>query len=144
VRFLLDTNLLSELVKPRPDGGVKSWVDEQPKDELAISVLAFGEIQRGVIRHPVGKRKAELERWLCVELPVEYRDRMIPIDESIALEWGRVSAEAMNRGRTIPDADGLLVATAIVLNLTLVTRNERHCAGWGAPLINPWSGESRD
>lgn len=144
MRFLLDTNLLSELVKPRPDVGVKRWIDARRQEELAISVLALGEIQRGVIRHPDGRKRAELERWLGRELPVDYEGRTIPVDDAIALEWGRVSGEAMKRGRTIPDPDGLLVATALVLNLTLVTRNERHCAGWGAPLINPWSGESSD
>ena len=144
MRFLLDTNLLSELVKRRPDPGVKAWVDAQPREELAISVLAFGEIQRGLILHPGGDRKVRLEWWLSEELPIKYEGRTISVDDAIALEWGRVSGEARKRGRTIPDSDGLLVATAIVLNLTLVTRNERHCAGWGAPLINPWSGETSD
>jgi predicted nucleic acid-binding protein len=144
MRFLLDTNLLSETRKPHPDHGVRSWIATQPPEELAISVLSLGEIRRGVVRHPGGSRKEMLQWWLSEDLPGKYKDRMIPIDETIALEWGRVSAEAMNRGQTIPDTDGLLVATAILLNLTLVTRNERHCAGWGAPLINPWSGETRD
>ncbi|HZG41623.1 MAG TPA: type II toxin-antitoxin system VapC family toxin [Longimicrobium sp.] len=143
MRFLLDTNLLSETRKPRPDLGVRSWIAAQPAEELAISVLSLGEIRRGVVLHRGGRRKEMLQSWLSEDLPDTYKGRMIPID-AIALEWGRVPAEAMNRGRTVPDADGLLVATAIVLNLTLVTRNERHCAGWGAPLINPWSGETRD
>ncbi len=144
MRFLLDTNLLSETRKPSPDHGVRSWIATQPPEELAISVLSLGEIRRGVVRHPGGRRKEMLQLWLSEDLPDTYKGRTIPINDAIALEWGRVSAEAMNRGRTIPDTDGLLVATAIVLNLTLVTRNERHCAGWGAPLINPWSGETRD
>lgn len=144
MHFLLDTNLLSETRKPRPDNGVRSWIAAQPPEELAISVLSLGEIRRRVVLHRGGRRKEMLRWWLSEDLPHTYKGRLIAVDDAIALEWGRVSAEAMNRGRTIPDADGLLVATAIVLNLTLVTRNERHCAGWGAPLINPWSGETRD
>lgn len=144
MRFLLDTNLLSELVKPRPDVGVKKWIDAQRQEELAISVVALGEIRRGVVHHRSSTKRVTLEQWFGAEILVKYGGRTIPVDEAIALEWGRVSGEALNSGRAIPDADGLLVATAIVLNLTLVTRNERHCAGWGAPLINPWSGETRD
>jgi len=136
--------MVSEAIKPRPDPGAQAWIEAQPPEDLAISSLALGEIQRGVIRLPAGRRRAALERWLTDEVQVDYDGKTIGIDDAIALEWGRVSAEAMKRGRTIPDTDGLLVATAIVLNLTLVTRNERHCAGWGAPLINPWSGETRD
>lgn len=144
MRFLLDTNLLSETRKPRPDAGVRSWIATQPPEDLAISVLSLGEIRRGVVLHPGGRRKELLQWWLSEDLPVTYRGRTISVDDAIALEWGRVSGEARKLGRTIPDPDGLLVATAIVLNLTLVTRNERHCAGWGAPLINPWSGETSD
>jgi len=144
VRFLLDTNLLAETISPRPDPGVLAWIDAQSAEDLAISVLVLGEVQRGVSRLPEGRRRAELKRWLDETLRMDYQGRTVPVSDVIALEWGRVSGEAMKRGRTIPDPDGLLVATAIVLNLTLVTRNERHCAGWGAPLINPWSGETRD
>lgn len=144
MRFLLDTNLLAETINPRPDPGVLAWIDSQPAEDLAISVLVLGEVQRGVSRLPEGRRRAELKRWLDEILRTDYEGRTVPVNNVIALEWGRVSGEAMKRGRTIPDPDGLLVATAIVLNLTLVTRNERHCAGWGAPLINPWSGETRD
>jgi predicted nucleic acid-binding protein len=136
--------MVSEAIKPQPDPGAQAWIEAQPPEDLAISSLALGEIQRGVIRLPVGRRRAALDRWLTHEVQVDYDGKTIGIDDAIALEWGRVSGEAMKRGRTLPDTDGLLVATAIVLNLTLVTRNERHCAGWGAPLINPWSGESRD
>jgi predicted nucleic acid-binding protein len=136
--------MVSEAIKPQPDPGARAWIEAQPPEDLAISSLALGEIQRGVIRLPAGRRRAALERWLTDEVQVDYDGKTIGIDDAIALEWGRVSGEAMKRGRTLPDTDGLLVATAIVLNLTLVTRNERHCAGWGAPLINPWSGETRD
>lgn len=144
MRFLLDTNFLSETVRQRPDLGVTAWFTAQLPAELAISVLSYGEIRRGIILRPPGPRTEMLRLWLGEQLPVKYNGRTIPVDEAIALEWGRISADAVRTGRGLPESDGLLVATAIVLNLTLVTRNERHCAGWGAPLINPWSGETRD
>lgn len=144
MRFLLDTNLLSEPTRKRSDLGVEAWIAAQEPEELAISVISLGEIERGVILLRPGPRKEELRSWLDEEILVTYKDRTISVDKAIALEWGRISADAVRTGRGLPESDGLLVATAIVLNLTLVTRNERHCAGWGAPLINPWSGETRD
>jgi predicted nucleic acid-binding protein len=144
MRFLLDTNLLSEQTRKRSDLGVTTWIAAQEPEELAISVISLGEIERGVILLRPGPHKKELRNWLDEEVQVKYKDRTISVDKAIALEWGRISADAARTGRGLPESDGLLVATAIVLNLTLVTRNERHCAGWGAPLINPWSGETRD
>jgi predicted nucleic acid-binding protein len=144
MRFLLDTNLLSEQTRKRSDLGVATWIAAHETEELAISVISLGEIERGVILLRPGSRKEELRSWLDDEVQVKYKDRTISVDKAIALEWGRISADAVRTGRGLLESDGLLVATALVLNLTLVTRNERHCAGWGAPLINPWSGETRD
>lgn len=140
MRFLLDTNLLSETMRVRPDPGVTAWMRSQVADELVVSVLSLGEIRRGVILRAPGRRKEMLRKWLAEDIPQDYT--ALPVDEAIALEWGRLTAEARAKGRPIPETDALLVATALALGLTIVTRNERHCAGWGAPHINPWSGET--
>jgi predicted nucleic acid-binding protein len=144
MRFLLDTNVVSEVVRARPDAGVMAWRTGQPAQALAVSTLTLGEIRNGIVRMQDGRRKTELNRWLFGTLPERFAGRVLPVDDPIALEWGRLTAEAELRGRKMDPVDALLVATALVRDLILVTRNERHCAGWGAPLINPWSDETSD
>lgn len=142
MRFLLDTNLLSETVRKDPDAGVIAWVAEREVGDLAVSVLSIGELERGILRRKADPRREMLRTWLDSHVPATYGDRILSVDEPVARAWGRVWAAAEASGRPLPDIDGLLVATALVHDLTLVTRNERHCAGRGAPHINPWSGES--
>ena len=84
-------------------------------------------------------RRDEIEHWLNHVLSRQFHGRILPIDEDVALTWGCVAAEGQRKGRVLPVIDGLLVATAIVHGLTLVTRNERDCANRGAPILNPWS-----
>lgn len=144
MRFLLDTNVLSEAVKPRPDPRIETWMDEQPPEELAISALSLGEIWAGILALGYGHRRRLLTQWLWTALPRRYAGRIMPVNAAIALEWGRLTAEAKRSGRKISVEDALLVATALALKLTIVTRNVRHCGGWGAPVFNPWSGQSSD
>ncbi len=144
MRFLLDTNLLSELTKDAPNVRVKEWIGSQPQEELVVSTLSFGEIRAGMLMMDEGRKKTGLRQWLEHMRTEQFAGRVLSVDESIALEWGRLTAEGKRRGRSVDFVDLLLVATALVLGLTIVTRNVRHCAGWGAPTINPWSGETRD
>lgn len=138
MRFLLDTNVLAEGAKPDPNPQVVEWLRAQPWLDLAISALTLGEIRRGVSLLPGGKRRAALERWLARDLPQQFLDRVLGIDDAVALEWGRLTAVGRQRGRELPVIDGLLLATAAVHGLTFVTRNERDCAHRGVPLFNPW------
>jgi predicted nucleic acid-binding protein len=144
MRYLLDTNLLSETMRAHPDAGVTSWMAEQSAQELALSALTFGEIRSGIVRMRDGLRKTELIRWLFDTLPERFAGRVLPVDDTVALEWGRLTAEAEMRGRKMQTVDALLVATARVRDLIIVTRNERHCSGWGPALINPWSDKASD
>jgi predicted nucleic acid-binding protein len=144
MRFLVDTNILSELSKDRPDAAVEDWLDRQPKEDLAVSVLSFGEIRAGMLMMAEGRKKSRVRQWFKHTLEDQFADRVLPVNQSIALEWGRLTAEAKQRGRRTDIVDLLLVATALVLGLTIVTRNVRHCAGWGANVINPWSDKARD
>ena len=139
MRYLLDTNVLSEGVAPRPNPGVLAWGLNQSSLDLFVSVLSFGEIRKGIELRFHDARRGALETWLSSVLPAEFRGRILPVDENVALEWGRVAAEGQKKGRVLPTLDGLLVATAIVHGMTLVTRNERDCAGRGAPTLNPWT-----
>ncbi|WP_420126359.1 type II toxin-antitoxin system VapC family toxin [Longimicrobium sp.] len=140
----MDTNLLSELTKDAPNVRVKEWIGSQPQEELVVSTLSFGEIRAGMLMMDEGRKKTGLRQWLEHMRTEQFAGRVLSVDESIALEWGRLTAEGKRRGRSVDFVDLLLVATALVLGLTIVTRNVRHCAGWGAPTINPWSGETRD
>lgn len=139
MRYLLDTNAISEGVSRRPNPGVLAWGLQQSSLDLFVSVLSLGEVRKGVELRFHDARRSVLEHWLGTLLPAEFRGRILPIDENVALEWGRISAEGQKQGRVLPTTDGLLVATAIVHGMTLVTRNERDCSGRGASTFNPWT-----
>ena len=137
--FLLDTVVLSEPAKVSPNPGVVAWLRAQSPLALAVSVLTLGELEKGVTLLALGRRRDELDTWLRTELPRQFAGRVLPVSEAVALEWGRLAAEGQRRGRPLPVIDGLLLATAAVHRLTLVTRNERDCRDRGVPIYNPWS-----
>ena len=139
MRYLLDTNILSELVKPAPDPPVIAWVKAVGSLELAISVLTLGELAHGVMRHPDARRRKRLERWVAEEVPKQFAGRLLPVTDEVALAWGALMATARSAGRTLPAIDGLLLATARVAGLTLVTRNLRDCVGHGVEVMSPWA-----
>lgn len=139
MRFLLDTNVLSEAARPQPDPGLVHWLDAQSTLDLCISVLTLGEIRKGVLLLAEGRKRERLHQWLRAELTRQFTDRLLPVDEGVALSWGRLAAEGRRSGRRLPVVDGLLLATADRYDLTFVTRNESDCAGRGVPVVNPWS-----
>lgn len=136
--FLLDTNVLSELIKPEPDRNVVHWIDDTEETILYLSVLTFGEIRRGIERLKPGRRRARLESWLAVDLRLRFQDRVLSISEGIAERWGALSAAAAKKGRPLPVIDGLLAATALHHDLMVVTRNDTDVRGTGVPTLNPW------
>ena len=138
--FLLGTNVISELVKPRPEPKVVSWIDEIDENLLYLSVLTLGEIRKGVAALPESARRTALEAWLGTELPLRFARRILTIDGQVADRWGVIAATAQQDGRPLPVIDGLLAATAIHHNLTLVTRNTGDTVVSGVPLFNPWLG----
>lgn len=138
MRFLIDTNVLSEGTHPAPEPRVVSWLRAQAPLDLAISVFTLGEIQRGIELLPSSRRRSALEVWLAKELPLHFQGRVLAVDEAVAFAWGRLSAQSRASGRHLSLVDGLLLATASVHGLTLVTRNEADCAARGVPVFNPW------
>ena len=142
MRYLLDTMVVSEPARPRPEPRVVQWLEVQPVGDLAISTITIGEIRKGVDLMPDGPRRMELTQWMSNSLPALFRDRVIGVDIAVATEWGRLAARCQKIGRPVQVIDGLLVASALVHGMTLVTRNTGHCAGLGAPVLNPWTGES--
>jgi predicted nucleic acid-binding protein len=132
--FLLDTNVVSELVRPKPSPHVTSFLKSitQP----VISAVTVAEIEYGVALRPDGKAKKVLEQWL---LEIKLVAKILPVSESIASEAGRIKARLEEKGRTITLADTLIAATAIRHNLTLATRNTRDFQNSGAKVLNPFS-----
>lgn len=140
MRFLLDTNVLSEAARPSADPGLSEWLEAQSALDLSISVLTLGEIRKGILLLPEGRKRERLHRWLRADLTRQFTDRVLPVDQGVALAWGRLAAEGRASGRRLPAIDGLLLATAARHDLTFVTRNTRDCANRGVPVLDPWSG----
>jgi len=134
VSFLLDTNVLSEARKPGGDPNVRAWIASVSGSELYLSVLVVGEIRQGIerLRRRDPAQAAVYETWLA-RLRRDYADRIIPITGDIAEEWGR-----LNVPDPIPTIDGLMAATARVLDLTFVTRNTADVAQTGVRVLNPF------
>jgi predicted nucleic acid-binding protein len=139
-RYLLDTNVVSELAHPQADPRVVAWIQDRPPLTLFVSVLMLGEIQKGVARLPTGARRAQLTDWMEIELPTYFKDRVLPVDLATARHWGRLDAEGVGLGRPLPVIDGLMLATAARHDLIFVTRNVRVCAQRGVPVIDPFTG----
>ena len=137
--FLLDTNCISELVSPRPDPRVVEWIETAEETTLYLSILTLGEIRKGVAGLSQGRRRTRLEVWLEVDLQARFSGRIVPVDAGIADRWGWLAAEAKRRGKVLPVIDGLLAATALHLNLTVVSRNVRDFVVSHVPVLNPWS-----
>jgi predicted nucleic acid-binding protein len=136
--FLLDTNVISELVTRRPEPTVSEWVEGTDEALLYLSVLTLGEVRKGIAGLPQARRRAELENWLNKGLPSRFAGRILPIDAEVADRWGHVAAQARSKNIQLPVIDGLLAAAALEHNLTLVTRNTRDVAGVGVLVLNPW------
>ncbi|MHB1389818.1 MAG: PIN domain-containing protein [Thermoleophilia bacterium] len=133
--YLLDTNVISETIRPRPDPGVIAWFEGVPAEALFISVLSLGEIRKGVEGLADEKRREKLRIWLEHELPGWFEERVLSVDLAVADRWGQLVAQM---GRPVPSIDSLLAATALHHELRLVTRNARDFDFPGLEVINPW------
>ena len=133
--YLLDTNVVSELVKRRPSSAVTAWFETIPDAALHLSVISLGEIRQGVEALRNGAKKERLRLWLEQDLPAWFEDRLLPVSATVADRWGRLLADA---GRPIPAIDSLLAATALHHELRLVTRNVRDFRFPGLEVVNPW------
>jgi toxin FitB len=137
--YLLDTNCISEIVRPHPEPRVIRWLEATDERLLYLSVLTLGEIRKGVAGLPQSKRRKRLELWLELELPARFSGRILPIDVAVADRWGFLTADARRKGAAIATIDGLLAATALHFNLTLVSRNVSDFASTHVLLLDPWT-----
>jgi predicted nucleic acid-binding protein len=138
--FLLDTNCVSELVRVKPEPRVLKWMEAADEGMLYLSVLTLGEIRKGVAALPQDRRRTRLEAWLEVELQERFSGRTLPIDAAVADRWGLLAAEARRKGKALAVIDGLLAATALHYNLTVVSRNAGDFSIAQVPVLNPWKG----
>lgn len=138
MNFLLDTNAVSEWVKPRPNPGLIRWMESADEDRVFLSVISLAELRYGVERMPVGPRRSRLEQWLRDELPLRFEGRILSIDNSIAEACGRTVSRSQALGRPMGAMDAFLSATAEVHRLMLVTRNVSDFPMLKA-VVNPWA-----
>ena len=136
--FLLDTNAVSEWVKPQPNSGLIDWMDATDEDRIFLSVVSLAELRYGVERLAEGKRRRRLEEWLEEELPLRFEGRVLPVDPSIADSWGRTVSRYEAAGRPMGVIDAFLSATAEAHQMTLVTRNVSDFALLKM-VLNPWN-----
>jgi toxin FitB len=136
-RYLLDTNIVSNPVKPAPSQDLLDWLDRQNDEDLFVSTLTLAEIWRGIEQLPAGKRRQEKERWFAGPNgpQVVFVGRILPFEEKAGLIWGRLMAEGTKAGRPRSGLDMILAATAEANGCVLVTDNEKHFAG--LKFINP-------
>ena len=140
MKYLLDTCLISELVKKEPNPAVVSWLDEEDEQKLFLSVLNLGELQKGISKLPDNAKKDELQAWVTLDLVERFAGRILEIDLATALCWGRLQGEAEQSGEKLPVMDSLIAATAAAHGLVVVTRNVRDVERCKARVFNPWAG----
>ena len=138
MKFLVDTNVVSEWVKPQPNAGLMRWTDSVDEDSAFISVITLAELRYGIDRMVKSKRRRRLEAWLHDELPIRFEGRILSIDPSFADACGRMIRRAKLLGRPIEAMDAFLAATAEIHDLTLVTRNVPDFPLLKT-IVNPWT-----
>ncbi len=138
MKFLLDTCLISELAKVKPDKRVIDWLTNENETNFYVSVLTFGELHKGIEKLPESRKKEDLHIWVENDLKERFRNRIIGVDLNISSIWGKIQGIAEGKGRPMPAIDALIAATGIAHDLVVVTRNAIDMEQSGVKLHNPW------
>lgn len=136
--YLVDTNVLSEVRRPKPDAQVMAWLDQVAEDDIFCSVITLGELASGVARLEDSQRKRALAAWLTIDVPLRFGARLLPIQAETAMIWGKLTATRLAQGRPLPAMDGWIAATAMQHDLCVVTRNVKDFSDLGLRLLDPW------
>jgi len=139
MNFLLDTNVISEPMKPRPNAGVLAWLAEVDEDSVFLSVVTVTELRYGIERLATGRRRDRLDAWLRKDLTSRFGKRILPVDFEIADACGRLVAQSESVGRPMEPRDAFIAATAEVCRLTLVTRNASDFEATVKTIVTPWT-----
>ncbi|MHB1942232.1 MAG: PIN domain-containing protein [Acidiferrobacteraceae bacterium] len=141
MNVLLDTNVVSEWAKPRPDPSMVAWLADADEDRIFISVITVAELRHGIERLAPGARRVRLDAWLTEQLPLRFEDRLLTVDAETANLWGRVMARGQAAGRPPGAMDAFIAATVLRHDMTLATRNVADFQMLGVRLVNPWSND---
>lgn len=136
--FLVDTNVISEILRPAPDAHVAAWSQRTARPTLFLSVVSMGELRKGVTILPASARRTQLEKSIEAQVPHWFEGRILPVTQAVAERWGELDGTRQLAGRPLNAPDGMIAATALEHDLTMVTRNVKDFAGLGVDLINPW------
>jgi predicted nucleic acid-binding protein len=139
MNYILDTNVISELVAAHPDDNVTHWIDTVDPERVFLSVITIGELKRGIEKLADSRRKGQLDRWLNEDLLVRFQDHLLAIDVDVMLAWGDLTARLEAIGKPVPAIDSLIAASAAQSGFTLVTRNVADFAHTGISVFNPWT-----
>lgn len=139
MKYLLDTCVVSELSKKKPLKNLITWIKLRDETDLYLSVLTFGELQKGIAKLGESKKKYSLIEWVETDLLKRFDNRILAITDSVARKWGDIQGKAEQEGKKMLVVDSLIAATALIHNLQVVTRNTVYMEFSGVKLINPWS-----
>ena len=138
MNFLLDTNVVSEWTKPRPDAGLVAWLADADEDRIFLSVITIAELRHGIERLPAGARRRRLDTWLTKQVPLRFEARLLVVDAETANIWGQVMARGRAAGHPPGTMDAFIAATVLRHEMTLVTRNIADFETLGVRRISPW------
>ena len=139
MRFLLDTCVLSEFMKRRPEPRVVGWAQARDQGDLFVSVVTIGELKAGIEQMPEGARRNHFLRWLHDTILRGYANRIVDLDTQTLLRWGEIVGSARKHGRPPAILDSLIAAAALEHGMCVATRNESDFTGWGVTIVNPWA-----
>jgi predicted nucleic acid-binding protein len=139
LNFLLDTNVVSEWVKPRPDPNVVHWMADIEEERVFVSVITFAELIQGIEGMAAGRRRAALESWLVNDLAPRFEGRILAVDLRVAQFWGNIMARGRKKGISLGAMDAFFASTAEAHEMTLVRRDTREFERLGIAVFNPWS-----
>ena len=139
MKYLLDTCVISEIFRPQPDENVISWIQDKNESSLYLSVLTFGEIEKGIEKALDSVRKRKLQLWVEQDLKQRFENRIIPLDLEVSSRWGVIQGKAELAGKSMPVIDGLIAVSGLVHNCIVVTRNIADMKQSSVELLNPWS-----
>jgi predicted nucleic acid-binding protein len=138
MNYLLDTNVISELISKQPDKRVVDWLDRLDPNSVYLSVITIGEIQRGIEKLPPSLRRDSVKEWLEGDLLLRFEGRILPVTTEVMLVWGKLTGRLEREGRPVTAMDSLIAAIALQGTYHLVTRNEPDFQHTGVTTTNPW------
>lgn len=141
MKYLLDTNVVSETIRTQPDASVMAWLAVTDRENLYLSVITLGELERGIIKHHDPVRQARLRHWYTTTVLPDYAGRILDITPPVMSEWARLVQAARSAGQPPGTLDALIAATASAHGLIIVTRNTKHFDVLGVSTFNPWQEE---